>query len=76
MLRYFDPCQLVVSRSATLLAFIFPHLRGKGWTEFEYESYFMLFKIAESKALLSLPVVTCYGPNNRYLEQGKVLITA
>ena len=28
MLRYFDACQLVVSRSATLLAFIFPHLRG------------------------------------------------
>ena len=28
MLRYFDPCQLLVSRSATLLAYICPHLRG------------------------------------------------
>ena len=29
MLRYFDPCQLLVSRAATLLAFISPHLRGE-----------------------------------------------
>lgn len=29
MLRYFDPCQLLVSRSATLLAFISPFLRGE-----------------------------------------------
>ena len=29
LLRYFDPCQLVVSRAAALLAFTSAHLRGE-----------------------------------------------
>ena len=29
MLRYFDPCKLLVPRAATLLAFISPYLRGE-----------------------------------------------
>ena len=66
MLRYFDPCQLLVSRAATLLAFISPFLRGESghcWVRLNC----LKLNHLETKLFMSLPVIVCYGPNNSYV---------
>ena len=66
MLRYFDPCQLLVSRAATLLAFISPFLRGESGHCCVRLNCLKLNHL-ETKLFMSLPVIVCYGPNNRYV---------
>ena len=71
MMRYFTRPQLLVFRSAILLAFVGPHLRGKlvifnyllSCNLFSSRIYFN-FVFAEAAILMSLPLVCCYGPNN------------